>query len=100
MMDNFQVNFPLTYQLLGAWFSDIDYEDITYEKMIENYKKVTKRQDLDLLKLELPELKRELNKNTIDYKYISRLSNIYFENNDNVLKWLNEIFTYLEEYKT
>lgn len=57
MMDNFQVNFPLTYQLLGAWFSDIDYEDITYEKMIENYKKVTKRQDLDLLKLELPELK-------------------------------------------
>ena len=42
MMDNFQVNFPLTYQLLGAWFSDIDYEDITYEKMIENYKKVTK----------------------------------------------------------
>lgn len=99
-MDNFQVNFPLTYQLLGAWFSDIDYEDITYEKMIENYKKVTKRQDLDLLKLELPELKRELNKNTIDYKYISRLSNIYFENNDNVLKWLNEIFTYLEEYKT
>lgn len=100
MMDNFQVNFPLTYQLLGAWFSDIDYEDITYEEVIENYKKVTKKQDLDLLKLELPELKRELNKNTIDYKYISRLSNIYFENNDNVLKWLNEIFTYLEEYKT
>ncbi|MCT4012046.1 hypothetical protein HZQ24_06800 [Elizabethkingia anophelis] len=97
MMDNFQVNFPLTYQLLGAWFSDIDYEDITYEKMIENYKKVTKRQDLDLLKLELPELKKELDKNTIDYKYISRLSNIYFENNDDVLKWLNEIFTYLEE---
>ncbi|MDV2460849.1 hypothetical protein CMU95_02675 [Elizabethkingia anophelis] len=96
-MDNFQVNFPLTYQLLGAWFSDIDYEDITYEKMIENYKKVTKRQDLDLLKLELPELKRELDKYTIDYKYISRLSNIYFENNDDVLKWLNEIFTYLEE---
>ncbi|EPJ2899960.1 contact-dependent growth inhibition system immunity protein [Elizabethkingia anophelis] len=100
MMDSFQVNFPLTYQLLGAWFSDIDYEDITYEEVIENYKKVTKKQDLDLLKLELPELKRELNKNTIDYKYISRLSNIYFENNDNVLKWLNEIFTYLEEYKT
>ncbi|WP_336664355.1 contact-dependent growth inhibition system immunity protein [Elizabethkingia meningoseptica] len=100
MMNNFQVNFPLTYQLLGAWFSDIDYEDITYEKVIENYKKVTKKQDLDLLKLELPELKRELDKNTIDYKYISRLSNIYFENNDDILKWLNEIFTYLEEYKT
>ncbi|HFK5570148.1 contact-dependent growth inhibition system immunity protein [Elizabethkingia meningoseptica] len=100
MMNNFQVNFPLTYQLLGAWFSDIDYEDITYEKVIENYKKVTKKQDLDLLKLELPELNRELDKNTIDYKYISRLSNIYFENNDDVLKWLNEIFTYLEEYKT
>ncbi|AQX06024.1 hypothetical protein ATB99_15845 [Elizabethkingia meningoseptica] len=99
-MNNFQVNFPLTYQLLGAWFSDIDYEDITYEKVIENYKKVTKKQDLDLLKLELPELNRELDKNTIDYKYISRLSNIYFENNDDVLKWLNEIFTYLEEYKT
>ncbi|OPC04076.1 hypothetical protein BAS09_08395 [Elizabethkingia ursingii] len=99
-MDNFQVNFPLTYQLLGAWFSDIDYEDITYEEAIENYKKVTKKQDLDLLKLELSELKRELDKNTIDYKYISRLSNIYFENNDDVLKWLNEIFTYLEEYKT
>lgn len=99
-MNNLQVNFPLTYQLLGAWFSDIDYEDITYEKVIENYKKVTKKQNLDLLKLELPELKKELDKNTVDYIYISRFSNIYFENNDDILKWLNEIFTNLEEYKT
>lgn len=97
MMNNFQANFPLTYQLLRAWFSDIDYEDITYEKVIENYKKVTKKQNLELLKLELPELKKELDKNTIDHQYISHLSNIYFENNDDVLKWLNEILIYLEE---
>lgn len=97
MMNNFQANFPLTYQLLGAWFSDIDYENITYEKVIENYKKVTKKQNLDLLKLELPKLKKELDKNTIDHQYISQLSNIYFENNDDVLKWLNEILIYLEE---
>ena len=92
MMNNFQANFPLTYQLLGAWFSDIDYEDITYEEVIENYKKVTKKQNLDL-----PKLKKELDKNTIDHQYISQLSNIYFENNDDVLKWLNEILIYLEE---
>lgn len=97
MMNNFQANFPLTYQLLGAWFSDIDYEDVTYEEVIENYKKVTKKQNLELLKLELPKLKKELDKNTIDHQYISHLSNIYFENNDDVLKWLNEILIYLEE---
>ncbi|EXT64069.1 hypothetical protein J813_4091, partial [Acinetobacter sp. 25977_10] len=36
-------------------------------------------------------------KKMIDYKYISQLSNIYFENNEDVLKWLGEIYNYLIE---
>ncbi|KQE45197.1 hypothetical protein APD44_13020, partial [Acinetobacter baumannii] len=78
-MDNFESNFPLMYQLLGAWFSDLDYEDITYQEVVKNYKKVAKSEKIDSLKLEFKEI---LIKKMIDYKYISQLSNIYFENNE------------------
>ncbi|EIR6161070.1 TPA: hypothetical protein ACHIJP_003901, partial [Acinetobacter baumannii] len=88
MIDNFESNFPLMYQLLGAWFSDLDYEDITYQEVVKNYKKVAKSEKIDSLKLEFKEI---LIKKMIDYKYISQLSNIYFENNEDTLKWLSEI---------
>ncbi|KQG80496.1 hypothetical protein APC67_19810, partial [Acinetobacter baumannii] len=88
-MDNFESNFPLMYQLLGAWFSDLDYEDITYQEVVKNYKKVAKSEKIDSLKLEFKEI---LIKKMIDYKYISQLSNIYFENNEDTLKWLSEIY--------
>ncbi|EPQ3879870.1 contact-dependent growth inhibition system immunity protein, partial [Acinetobacter baumannii] len=89
MIDNFESNFPLMYQLLGAWFSDLDYEDITYQEVVKNYKKVAKSEKIDSLKLEFKEI---LIKKMIDYKYISQLSNIYFENNEDTLKWLSEIY--------
>ncbi|MDC5156341.1 hypothetical protein OHW42_20705 [Acinetobacter baumannii] len=94
MIDNFESNFPLMYQLLGAWFSDLDYEDITYQEVVKNYKKVAKSEEIDSLKLEFKEI---LIKKIIDYKYISLLSNIYFENNEDALKWLSEIYNYLIE---
>ncbi|MDC4294943.1 contact-dependent growth inhibition system immunity protein [Acinetobacter baumannii] len=94
MLDNFESNFPLMYQLLGAWFSDLDYEDITYQEVVKNYKKVAKSEKIDSLKLEFKEI---LIKKMIDYKYISQLSNIYFENNEDTLKWLSEIYNYLIE---
>ncbi|CAA0287210.1 hypothetical protein Q5X75_16680 [Acinetobacter baumannii] len=94
MIDNFESNFPLMYQLLGAWFSDLDYEDITYQEVVKNYKKVAKSEEIDSLKLEFKEI---LIKKIIDYKYISQLSNIYFENNEDALKWLSEIYNYLIE---
>ncbi|ATD20694.1 MULTISPECIES: contact-dependent growth inhibition system immunity protein [Acinetobacter] len=94
MIDNFESNFPLMYQLLGAWFSDLDYEDITYQEVVKNYKKVAKSEKIDSLKLEFKEI---LIKKMIDYKYISQLSNIYFENNEDTLKWLSEIYNYLIE---
>ncbi|MGU2732760.1 hypothetical protein [Acinetobacter baumannii] len=94
MIDNFESNFPLMYQLLGAWFSDLDYEDITYQEVVKNNKKVAKSEKIDSLKLEFKEI---LIKKMIDYKYISQLSNIYFENNEDTLKWLSEIYNYLIE---
>ncbi|MDC5356357.1 contact-dependent growth inhibition system immunity protein [Acinetobacter baumannii] len=94
MIDNYESNFPLMYQLLGAWFSDLDYEDITYQEVVKNYKKVAKSEKIDSLKLEFKEI---LIKKMIDYKYISQLSNIYFENNEDTLKWLSEIYNYLIE---
>lgn len=94
MINNFENNFPRMYQLLGAWFSDLDYENITYKEVVKNYKKVTKSEEIYLLQLEFKEI---LIKKIIDYKYISHLSNIYFENNEDVLKWFNEIHNYLIE---
>ncbi|MDC5098132.1 hypothetical protein OHW41_19565 [Acinetobacter baumannii] len=42
MQENFQIHFPLTYQLLRAWFSDADYEDLRDQEIINEYKKVSK----------------------------------------------------------
>ncbi|EXA84401.1 Uncharacterised protein [Acinetobacter baumannii] len=56
MIDNFESNFPLMYQLLGTWFSDLDYEDITYQEIVKNYKKVAKSEKIDSLKLEFKEI--------------------------------------------
>ena len=39
MIDNFESNFPLMYQLLGTWFSDLDYEDITYQEIVKIIKR-------------------------------------------------------------
>ncbi len=44
------------YQLLGTWFSDLDYEDITYQEIVKNYKKVAKSEKIDSLKLEFKEI--------------------------------------------
>ncbi|MFP0244789.1 hypothetical protein, partial [Acinetobacter nosocomialis] len=65
-----------------------------YQEVVKNYKKVAKSEKIDSLKLEFKEI---LIKKMIDYKYISQLSNIYFENNEDVLKWLGEIYNYLIE---
>lgn len=51
MIDNFESNFPITYQFLGAWFSDLDYEDITYQEVVKNYKKVAKSEKNRLVKI-------------------------------------------------
>lgn len=64
------------------------------QEVVKNYKKVAKSEKIDSLKLEFKEI---LIKKMIDYKYISQLSNIYFENNEDVLKWLGEIYNYLIE---
>lgn len=56
MIDNFESNFPIMYQFLGAWFSDLDYEDITYQEVVKNYKKVAKSEKIDSLKLEFKEI--------------------------------------------
>ncbi|WP_307878330.1 hypothetical protein [Acinetobacter seifertii] len=45
MQENFKIHFPLTYQLLGAWFSDADYEDLSDQEIINEYKKFLNLKD-------------------------------------------------------
>ena len=44
MQENFQF-ISLTYQLLGAWFSDSDYEDLSDQEIISEYKKFLNLKD-------------------------------------------------------
>jgi hypothetical protein len=94
MQENFKINFPLTYQLLGAWFSDSDYEDLNDQEIINEYKKVSKPERLTFL---IHEMSTLLKIEDIDKEYISKLSNIYFEDESDLRQWLNEINNYLIE---
>ena len=94
MQENFKINFPLTYQLLGAWFSDSDYEDLNDQEIINEYKKVSKPERLASL---IHEMSTLLKIEDIDKDYISKLSNIYFEDENDLRQWLNEINNYLIE---
>ncbi|MFI8147043.1 hypothetical protein [Acinetobacter sp. ABJ_C5_2] len=94
MQENFKIQFPLTYQLLGAWFSDSDYEDLTDQKIINEYKKVSEPARLDSL---INQMSILLEIKDIDKGYISKLSNIYFEDENDLFQWLNELYTYLTE---
>ena len=94
MQENFKIQFPLTYQLLGAWFSDSDYEDLTDQKIINEYEKVSEPARLDSL---INEMSILLEIKDIDKGYISKLSNIYFEDENDLFQWLNELYTYLTE---
>lgn len=94
MQENFQIHFPLTYQLLGAWFSDSDYEDLSDQEIINEYKKVSKPERLASL---INEMSILLEIKDIDKDYISKLSNIYFEDENDLFQWLSELYTYLIE---
>ncbi|MDC5166612.1 contact-dependent growth inhibition system immunity protein [Acinetobacter baumannii] len=94
MIDNFESNFPLMYQLLGAWFSDADYEDLRDQEIINEYKKVSKSERLASL---IREMNIILQIKNIDKDYISKLSSVYFEDKNDLFQWLNELYTYLTE---
>ncbi|MFA3148170.1 hypothetical protein KWF82_16970 [Acinetobacter baumannii] len=92
MQENFQIHFPLIYQLLGAWFSDADYEDLRDQEIINEYKKVSKSERLASL---IREMNIILQIKNIDKDYISKLSSVYFEDKNDLFQWLNELYTYL-----
>ncbi|MDA5023736.1 contact-dependent growth inhibition system immunity protein [Acinetobacter baumannii] len=94
MQENFQIHFPLTYQLLRAWFSDADYEDLRDQEIINEYKKVSKSERLASL---IREMNIILQIKNIDKDYISNLSSVYFEDKNDLFQWLNELYTYLTE---
>ncbi|HEC0038164.1 contact-dependent growth inhibition system immunity protein [Acinetobacter baumannii] len=94
MQENFQIHFPLTYQLLGGWFSDADYEDLRDQEIINEYKKVSKSERLASL---IREMNIILQIKNIDKDYISKLSSVYFEDKNDLFQWLNELYTYLTE---
>lgn len=94
MQENFQIHFPLTYQLLEAWFSDADYEDLRDQEIINEYKKVSKSERLASL---IREMNIILQIKNINKDYISKLSSVYFEDKNDLFQWLNELYTYLTE---
>lgn len=82
------------YQLLGAWFPDMDYEDKSFKEIIEEYKDASPEARLTLLKLEFDTF--FLNDN-IDYDEVMETSNLYFENKKEAYDWLHELYGYLFE---
>lgn len=82
------------YHFLSGWFPD--FEDDLDKEIVESYKKTMLKEQLVSLKSEFEELFKTKDTN---HEYISDLSNIYSENDDEMYEWLHELYDYLFEDK-
>lgn len=92
MTSCFFSKYPLMYNLLGANFCEIDLDGKSFEEVIHEYKSLCSENELERLRIEFEELFQTKDTN---HEYISDLSNIYSENDEEMYEWLHELYGYL-----
>ena len=86
--------YKVLFNFLGAWFADMDFENLTEETIVKEYKKVS--QQITIYKT-IQEAKQVKGKIKNHWEAISKATNIYFKNEKEALSWLNKIIAFLED---
>ena len=90
-MDN---SYEKLFNFLGSWFPDMDFEGLTDEDVVKEYKKTVSQAELDSVITEAKEVSKKIEKY---WKTISKETNLYFNDQGEALVWLNSIIKLLEE---
>ena len=91
---SFKNRYEETFNFLGSWFPDMDYDDLTEERVVSNFKKTIDKDHLNKVILEIKEIQDDIN----DYwEKIVQETNLYFEDANQVKQWLDLIISYLKE---
>lgn len=94
MIDLFFKNYRLLYRFLGTLFCEMDLDDKSEFEIISEYKTIIPVTQLNSLKEEFNNLFKNRDTN---HEYISDLSNIYLETDEEMYEWLHELYGYLFE---
>ena len=82
------------FNFLGAWFPDMDIEDITEEEVVEKYKKTIEQDELKSIILDIQNIKIEIDNY---WEQVMKETNLFFKNSNEVSEWLDLINQYLEK---
>jgi hypothetical protein len=90
----FEEEYEILFNFLGGWFPDMDFDNLTEEDIVKEYKSVVDEKRVKALIQEAEEVKTRI---TDYWKKISIDTNIYLENEREALKWLDNIVKLLKK---
>ena len=87
-------DYPKLANFLGSWFPDSDLEGLSDEEIVNDFVKKSRRKYVyDVL----AEFESLLRLETIPHDDIGKEANLYFDGEEDCLKWIKEIELYLKE---
>ena len=82
------------FNFLGCWFPDMDLEGLTEKDIVKNYKQIIDKRNLSVVIAQAEEVKNKIE----DYwEVIREETNVYFEDHNEALLWLDSIINLLKE---
>ena len=87
-------NYEKLFNFLGSWFPDMDFEGLTDEEVVKEYKKTIGSIELNDVITEGQDVGKKID----DYwKIISKETNLYFNDPNEALLWLKSIIKLLKK---
>ncbi len=80
-------NYPTIAQFLAAWFPDCDFENLTDQEIIADYRVVAFKADVHNLRRELEKMLQ----NEVDHLQIENLTNRQFSSEEECRSWLQSL---------
>lgn len=89
----FSDEFPQLSNFLGSWFPDADLEGLSHEEIVAEYLESVSSERYGAVTSELDRL---LGREKVSFRDVSDESNIYFDNEPECRKWLEQIRKWLK----
>lgn len=87
-------NYKELFNFLGAWFPDMDFEDLTEKDIVKEYKRTVSQEELNTVVSQAEEVRDKIGD---DWKFLSEYTNVYFEDSRAAISWINLIISLLKK---
>jgi hypothetical protein len=97
-MQTFIGNFPELYQFFAGYFPDADFDKLSDEEVVHQYKADCLKSDVGMFQIEsaLKELEQLIVQSGIYWKDVQSEANRHFDTAEDALIWLNQVKRNLE----